>query len=450
MQSACADRRTWAAPRGDASSVGLDVLLPVRWQDVVDGARASASMPTTPVAAERTRPARSCWRRAAARGPSRCRSPAARSRGRPSHTGGWPVEARVRDQHARRARSSHRTSASPSPCIASTPQARGTIGGVMISSSAITTVDSLEPPRIMPMNMPNIMTCLRSRMPACARSLATSWTPCPPSPVMTIARSTARRLALRLRRGSTTSPGDSPGDSSGGRDDGGALDGAGNPHGEHRAAARRALDRDAAAELLDEAAHDVEAEARRRRSGASPSRRPGGTSRRSPPGPRGRMPMPVSRDAEHDAAVPSTQASTPHAAALGELERVADQVPHDDGELPRIGGERDAGDRASPVERDPARRAAAPAQPAPSSRPERRQRDRLERGRRRVPPRCGRSRACSRSDSSRSRPAASMRAQALGAVAVVERPVARHLGVAEDHVERRAQLVRHRRHELAT
>jgi hypothetical protein len=48
--------------------------------------------------------------------------------------------------------------ARPSGCIASTPQNSGTMGGDTIASSASTTVDSLEPPRIMPMKMPNIIT----------------------------------------------------------------------------------------------------------------------------------------------------------------------------------------------------------------------------------------------------------------------------------------------------
>src|SRR3989442_7306355 len=79
--------------------------------------------------------------------------------------------------------------------MASRARAEGTSGGVTISRSAMTTVDSLEPPRIIPMKRPNIMTCLPSRMAACASSLATSWMPCPPMPVMMITRSTRARLA---------------------------------------------------------------------------------------------------------------------------------------------------------------------------------------------------------------------------------------------------------------
>ena len=79
--------------------------------------------------------------------------------------------------------------ASPSPCMARTPQTCGTIGGVRISASATTTVDSLEPPRIVPMKTPNVITCRPSRIAAWASSLAISWMPWPPMPSMTTARS---------------------------------------------------------------------------------------------------------------------------------------------------------------------------------------------------------------------------------------------------------------------
>src|SRR6266446_3129149 len=116
----------------------------------------------------------------------------------PSHTGG-AVTRRELKTSTPPGSAFLPSAGSPSGCMASRAQADGTIGGVTISRSAMTTVDSLEPPRIIPMKRPNIMTCLPSPMAACASSLATSWMPCPPMPVMMITRSTRARLAPPAR-----------------------------------------------------------------------------------------------------------------------------------------------------------------------------------------------------------------------------------------------------------
>src|SRR5262245_27603988 len=77
-----------------------------------------------------------------------------------------------------------------SSCMASAAHARDTTGGAVIGASAITTVLSVLPPRIMPPYSPRNVTSRASTVAARASTCAASWTPWPPMPVMSTSRST--------------------------------------------------------------------------------------------------------------------------------------------------------------------------------------------------------------------------------------------------------------------
>ncbi len=125
-------------------------------------------------------------------------------------------------------------------------------------------------------------------------------------------------------------------------------------------AAGNAVHGQVAAQEAGQAAADRQAEP-----GAAVRRRPPARTRRTPaPGPRPAIPTPVSRDVHRDGVRRPALHGDPHPAALGELDRVGQQVEHDLPDPLRVGAQR-GGPRTRPAPAPaPGRGPAAPARRA--------------------------------------------------------------------------------------
>ena len=222
--------------------------------------------------------------------------------------------------------------------------------------------------------------------------------------------------------------------------------GPGQGHGEGRAHAGRALERHRATELLGDAAHDVEPEPR---AAVATRVRAVGLAEHLEDGLVVLGPDADARvlDVDDDPVVHDA-AACPHVAARRELAGVADEVAHHQGDLARIGAHDHVGGGLDPLEGH-RRRARQPRAARAELAPEPHERNRLETQLVAL--------GLEPADLERAldelEQVAARRLDPLHAVGHRQRRVgeriARHVRVAQDHVERRAQLVRDGGDELA-